>query len=279
MKKFVILTASILLIAAACNKQSAVSPTPSPTPTPSSSNQLVYTNAQYGFTIDLQPDWTGYQVLNQSWQGTDVATGKQTQTGPEIILRHPKWTATAHYEDIPVMVFTPAQWNLVQQEKLSLGAAPIGPSKLDANSQYIFALPARYNYDYATGWQEADQIVHTLKATGSATSSMLQDGFNVDENSNGKTVTMSVGDTIMLTLHSSYWNLQTPSSVLTLLTHSSNPDFPGKGVAGTGTGIFTWSYTAAKTGTTKLSASRTTCGEALQCTPDQKNYSITIIVK
>jgi hypothetical protein len=165
MKKFLILTSVILLVAAACNKQGAVQPTPTPTPNPTPTpTSQIYTNSQYGFTIDLQPDWTGYTVLNQQWEGADVATGKVTEKGPKVVLRHPKWTAAAHYEDIPVMVFTMDQWNKVSSQKLSLGAAPIGPTKLDSNSKYVFALPARYNYDYATGYKEADQIVHTLKS-------------------------------------------------------------------------------------------------------------------
>jgi hypothetical protein len=49
------------------------------------------------------------------------------------------------------MIFTIDQWNLIQQEKISVSAAPIGPSKLGQNSKYIFALPARYNFAYETG--------------------------------------------------------------------------------------------------------------------------------
>jgi hypothetical protein len=161
MKKFLILTSVIILMAAACNKQAAISPTPTPTPT--ATNDLAYTNSQYGFNMTLQPDWTGYSVLNQTWQGTDVASGKVTEHGPQLVLRHPKWTDAAHYEDIPVMVFTMDQWTKVTGGKISLGAAPIGPSELGRNTTYVFALPARYNYDFATGYEEADKIAHTLK--------------------------------------------------------------------------------------------------------------------
>ncbi|HWQ71164.1 MAG TPA: hypothetical protein VN370_02480 [Desulfitobacteriaceae bacterium] len=40
------------------------------------------------------------------------------------------------------MIFTLAQWNTVQGEELSVGAAPIAPSELGKNSKYVFALPA-----------------------------------------------------------------------------------------------------------------------------------------
>ena len=123
-----------------------------------------YRNAKYGFFIPLPADWHGYSVITHQWQGTDVATGRVTERGPELVLRNPKWTAAAPYEDMPILVFTPAQWAKVQAETLSLGAAPIGPSLLGQNSKYILALPARYNFDYLTGFEEVDTIVHTLKA-------------------------------------------------------------------------------------------------------------------
>jgi len=33
------------------------------------------------------------------------------------------------------------------------------PTELGRNSKYVFALPARYNYSYPTGWEEVDQIM------------------------------------------------------------------------------------------------------------------------
>lgn len=133
--------------------------TPRPSPT-----QAVYYDTQYGFEIDLPQSWVGYSTLNSQWEGRDVATGKVTQTGPLITLRHPQWTSSAPREDMPVMVFTLAQWQLITSQKLSVGAAPIAPSLLGQNSKYILALPARYNYDFKTGWEEVDQLVRMLMA-------------------------------------------------------------------------------------------------------------------
>lgn len=160
LKKFHILIPAILLVAASCNQQAQVQPAPTPNPTPA--QNLQYKNNQYGFSIDLQNDWKGYQVLNKTWEGTDLTNDLKVR-GPMIVLRHPKWTDSNHYEDIPVMVFTSSQWNWLLAGHISLGAAPILPSKLAQNNLYFFALPARYNYEYASGWEEADQIVHTLK--------------------------------------------------------------------------------------------------------------------
>lgn len=136
---------------------------------PVTENQLVveYRNAEYGFFIPFAENWKGYTMVKKTWEGRFIDGANVPQTsvsGPLIVLRHPAWTETQPREDMPIMVFTPEQWNLVVQEKISLGAAPIPPSILGQNSKYIFALPARYNYDFKPGWEEVDQLVHKLQA-------------------------------------------------------------------------------------------------------------------
>ncbi len=154
-----------------------INPTPTPTPTTAENG---YINDQYGFSIPLPDSWRGYTVINSQWEGRDVSTGRITERGPLITLRDPKWKETDQREDMPIMVFTLSQWALVQEENLSLGAAPIPPSVLGKNSQYVIALPARYNYDYKTNWEEVDLLVHAIRVfepgTG-ATSSAVPDGW------------------------------------------------------------------------------------------------------
>ncbi len=127
---------------------------------------LVYKNTQYGFEFSLPASWQGYPIIASEWQGTEVQSGKITETGPIVSIRHPQWTSSNPRQDIPVMIFTLNQWNLVQQEKLSVGAAPIGPTELGRNSTYVFALPARYNFAFPTGFEEVEKIIegHPLKA-------------------------------------------------------------------------------------------------------------------
>ena len=60
-----------------------------------------------------------------------------------ISIRHPQWTAENPRQDIPIMIFTIEQWNSLQQEKFHIGAAPIGPTELNRNEKYVFAIPAR----------------------------------------------------------------------------------------------------------------------------------------
>ncbi|BCN31919.1 hypothetical protein [Anaeromicropila herbilytica] len=125
---------------------------------------IIYSNTKYGFDFTLPASWEGYSVLTEDWQGTAISgddTGKVVESGKEIILRHPRWTKADPYQDIPIMVFSLKQWNQVVKEEIALGAAPIGPSKLGSNSKYVFALPARYNFAYPTGYEEVEKIMES----------------------------------------------------------------------------------------------------------------------
>ena len=134
--------------------------------TPAESNSVVYKNTEYGFNFTLPVSWQGYSIINGKWEGNDVKSGKLTETGPMISIRHPQWTSQNPRQDIPIIVFTINQWNLLQQETFHIGAAPIGPSELGRNGAYVFALPARYNFAFPTGFEEVEKILedHPLKA-------------------------------------------------------------------------------------------------------------------
>jgi hypothetical protein len=127
---------------------------------------LVYRNRQFGFTFSLPRDWEGYSVVMRSWSGGDPNGSPGVERGPEILIRHPKWSSTAPREDIPIMIFTRAQWELVSREKIIVSAAPFGPSELGSNDRYVFALPPRFDYDELPGVEEVDAIVrgHPLHA-------------------------------------------------------------------------------------------------------------------
>lgn len=126
---------------------------------PSASTPVVYRNTQFGFTFTLPASWSGYSIVTSSWVGNDVTTGQVVATGPIISIRHPLWTPQNPRQDIPIMVFTLNQWNMLQQGKFHIGAAPIGPTELGRNSNYVFALPARYNYAFPTGYEEVERIL------------------------------------------------------------------------------------------------------------------------
>lgn len=126
------------------------------------SEEIVYENTEYGFDFTLPDSWSGYTIVTDSWtgepmEGTDSDGGNIT--GPMISIRHPLWTSDDPRQDIPIMIFTTDQWNSLQQEEFHIGAAPIGPSELGHNSEYYFALPARYNFAFPTGYEEVETIL------------------------------------------------------------------------------------------------------------------------
>lgn len=132
------------------------------TPQPQTTS-IEYKNAQYGFCFSLPKSWKGYSIVTDQWRGTpigDPPQGDQTVlTGPLISIRHPKWTSADPHQDIPIMVFTVAQWDALEKDKFSVSAAPIGPSELGRNRRYVFALPPRFDYAFPTGYEEVEQIV------------------------------------------------------------------------------------------------------------------------
>ncbi len=121
---------------------------------------VVYQNTWYGFNFSLPEAWKGYTIVTDKWKGVAIGGAKTIETGPEILIRHPQWTSQNPRQDIPIMIFTLAQWNALQQENFHIGVAPIGPSELGRNNSYVFALPARYNYAFPTGFEEVEQILH-----------------------------------------------------------------------------------------------------------------------
>jgi hypothetical protein len=64
------------------------------------------------------------------------------------------------------MVFTKAQWQLIEEHRLIVSAAGIGPGEIGRNKKYVFALPPRYNYALIDGWEEVYEIIqnHPLHA-------------------------------------------------------------------------------------------------------------------
>ena len=124
---------------------------------------ITYTNSQYGFTFTLPASWQGYSIATTAWTGyaTCPSGDCTTETGMQILIRNPQWTSENNWSPIPIMVFTLDQWNALSQGKFSVSAAPFNPSELGHNANYVFALPARYDYAETEGWQEVDAIMQS----------------------------------------------------------------------------------------------------------------------
>lgn len=158
-----ILKGSVLLLVlatlAGCASQSTPESTPTASPSPSVATSITYNNVLYGFTFTLPLNWTGYTVVNDSWRGYDPNTNKTVQSGSLVLIRNPLWTAAKKMQDIPIMVFTIGQWDSLIRQEYAVSPAPFPPSELGRNAQFVFALPARYNYAFPTGYQEVEQIL------------------------------------------------------------------------------------------------------------------------
>jgi len=111
--------------------------------------------------------------------------------------------------------------------------------------------------------------------------------MSVNESSANKTFKVRVGSTVTMTLHSMYWDLTPLAASASLKSNGDpvqTPVMPGPnapagcGVPGSGCGTQVWKFTAVKVGVTQLLATRTSCGEAMQCTGDQGKYMVTIKV-
>jgi len=121
-------------------------------------NSILYKNYDYGFNFSLPESWKNYSIVTSKWEGTLLDDNSKLE-GSIINIRHPQWTSENKRQDIPIMIFTLEQWELIQKEKLSVGAAPIAPRELGRNNSYVFALPARYNYSFLTGYEEVESII------------------------------------------------------------------------------------------------------------------------
>ena len=105
----------------------------------------------------------------------------------------------------------------------------------------------------------------------------------VTDDSNGKTVNASVGQTVELILSSNYWTVSGSSApnvvrqdgATTPLPRPTNcPKIPGLGCVPVRT-----FFKAVTPGTASITASRTACGEAKPCATDQENFKVTVVVR
>lgn len=107
----------------------------------------------------------------------------------------------------------------------------------------------------------------------------------LSEKNINQTVSVRVGGTVSLTLHSMYWTLNAQAKSSSLLSKGApilKPVLPGPTapngckIAGSGCGTQTWKFKATKIGTAHLLATRTTCGEAMRCTGSTGRFEVTI---
>jgi hypothetical protein len=102
----------------------------------------------------------------------------------------------------------------------------------------------------------------------------------LDEHANKTTVHVQVGTTVELLLHSSYWNIAGSSSPAILAPQGTPTQLPVTPTCAPGIGCnpVRAMFSARSPGTSVLSASRTSCGEAMRCGTQNGYFQVTVIV-
>ena len=106
----------------------------------------------------------------------------------------------------------------------------------------------------------------------------------LNERSNGHTITVRPGSHLTLTLHSTFWSLAPLKSALVITQvgqtivvrtppHASKACVPGQGC-----GTLSAGFVATHAGVIRLRTTRTSCGEALHCTPAQSVWTVLVHV-
>jgi hypothetical protein len=129
-----------------------------------------YHSARYDLTFYLPASWRDYSVSVQQLDDERYSPAEDRQVivghTPMITLRHPQWQASAPYQDIPILVFTRAQWDALHHGELwpSIFAGGV-MDELWHSRRFVFAMSSRYNAaDEVRGWKEVADIVEQNRA-------------------------------------------------------------------------------------------------------------------
>jgi hypothetical protein len=160
--------------------------------------------------------------------------------------------------------------------------SPSGPPTEHTGSP---APPSPSDTATPTSSTSPDPVTTTLRPTTAPTSTPASKptpptgGRTVSEAQNGKVVAVRRGTVLTLVLHSTYWTIDGSSEPSVLTARGSaqhSPDPPGSCLPGVGCGTVHQQFSALRDGTSHLRASRSSCGEALPCRPDQATYEVTV---
>lgn len=111
----------------------------------------------------------------------------------------------------------------------------------------------------------------------------LQSGHEVNaaDAQNGQSISAHVGDTVRITLNTTFWTFSGSSDASVLQPQGeavASPAPRGSCFPGMGCGTTSAIYKAIKPGSATVSATRVTCGEAMRCVGAQGSYQVTVVV-
>ncbi len=272
-------------------------PTPNPTDNPDSirANWKTYKNTTFLYTFDYPSDFNlGTGQLNSA-----VLTIPDTDPYPIFyvdVIGSPCTNENTYNCDgfmnnlkeyVSIEIGTKVS---PQNEPFNITFTKKSNIVVDGQTAYIFissmgekriVIPKDKSYYVIGGYnsnERFDQILSTFKFTNQAGN--LHEMVLGDQD-NGTTVNVQLGSRIKVTLNSTYWNFNPPSDQ-NFLSQIGQPVYDsaptGHTVPGSGAGTATIEYQALSKGHTTVSASRTSCGEAIRCTENQGSYTLNIIV-
>jgi hypothetical protein len=125
---------------------------------------------------------------------------------------------------------------------------------------------------------------HTPTAPGVGSSSAPPSSASstdrtVDDSANASTVSLRVGSRLRVVLRSTYWQFGRVAAGVVEATGApvTVPD-SSHCIPGGGCGTATEVFRALAPGRARITASRTSCGEAFTCPPGQGSFSLTVVV-
>ncbi|HEX8034375.1 MAG TPA: hypothetical protein VF510_11030 [Ktedonobacterales bacterium] len=99
------------------------------------------------------------------------------------------------------------------------------------------------------------------------------------DDQNGTSIKLYLGQTLMVTLSSTYWSFQGSSDSQVLASVGSPIVSPAHcDVPGCGAGTVSEEFRAVGPGMAQVTASRVSCGEAMRCTGANGRYQLTVQV-
>jgi hypothetical protein len=134
-------------------------------------------------------------------------------------------------------------------------------------------------------WRKAIVFLSAVVLIGGATESSAASRLGISELSNGKIYSVQAGTKVSITLHSTFWTLNSVSNLTGSETPTMTVIMPGPSapsncrLPGMGCGTVVWNFNAGKSGVASFRATRSSCGEALRCTALNSNFLVRFKVK
>jgi hypothetical protein len=121
-------------------------------------------------------------------------------------------------------------------------------------------------------------VLGCASGASSASGVSTGNGGALSDGDNGRTVTVARGQQLTVALNSTYWTFAGPSNPAVLREVGQPVAVPGSCPPGVGCGDVIAKFTAVGPGRADITATRTSCGEALSCPAGSGSYRVSVVV-